>query len=232
MKPPTARIGSRRYVAELRDAFAEHADPESAFRMKFYLKGHFEFFGIKTPLRRVISKEFIGKRGIPHIDYTEELAHKLFDEEERELHHFSIELMPYYRDSWTESYCDLFESMAVRKSWWDSVDSIRSLCLHEFFLRFPEQSETVTAGWLDSGNLWLQRLAVTFQIGFRKRTDTKLLAKNIDAVSDSDEFFIQKAIGWALRDYGKTDPGFVERFVLERNLKPLSEKEALRRLKI
>jgi 3-methyladenine DNA glycosylase AlkD len=121
--------------------------------------------------------------------------------------------------------------MTVQRSWWDTVDYIKSACLKEFFLRFPEGRYEITDRWIKSGNIWLQRLSVIFQLGYKAKTDTRLLERNILRLKESDEFFVQKAIGWSLRDYARTDPEFVRRFVLTHQLKPLSKREALKHLK-
>ncbi|QQS39924.1 MAG: DNA alkylation repair protein [Acidobacteriota bacterium] len=231
MKPDFTDSDPKTYVRLLRTALEPHADPAYAVEMKAYLRNQFEFFGMKSPLRKVIFKEFFDEHGIPSPEKLPEAAHLLLGEDEREFHYFAIESASKHRKLWDQRSVELFESMAVRRSWWDSVDYIRGVCLKEYFLAFPDLREAVSERWRSSENFWLQRLAVTFQIGYKTRTDTALLVKNIDAVKDSDEFFVQKAIGWALRDYGKTDPDFVEAYVSKAGLKPLSKREALKRIR-
>ncbi|HUF04728.1 MAG TPA: DNA alkylation repair protein [Aridibacter sp.] len=231
MKTRFSDFAPEKYRDLLRKALEPHSDPEYAVHMKAYLRNKFEFFGMRSPLRKVIFKEFFEKQGIPSPEALPETVDLLLDEEEREFHYFAIEAAEKHRKLWDERSVRLFESMAVRQSWWDSVDYIRSVCLKEFFLRFPELREEISKRWTESDNFWLHRLAVTFQIGYKTRTDTALLTKNIDAVKDSDEFFVQKAIGWALRDYGKTAPEFVEAYVSRAGLKPLSRREAVKRIR-
>lgn len=231
MKTTITNQAPEKYLGFLREALEPHADPAYAVQMKAYLRNKFEFFGMRSPLRKVIFKEFFENRGIPSPESLPATVDLLLNEEEREFHYFAIEAAASHRKLWDERSVRLFESMAVRRSWWDSVDYIRSVCLKEYFLQFPGLREEITACWTGSDNFWLQRLAVTFQIGYKARTDTALLLKNIDAVKGSDEFFVQKSIGWALRDYGKTDPGFVGDYVSRAGLKPLSRREALKRIR-
>lgn len=230
MKTAITKLDAAAYVDELRSALELHADAEYAVQMKAYLRNKFEFFGMRSPVRKVIFKEFFEKQGIPSVAKLDKTVGLLLDEREREFHYFAVDIARKHRPSWTAGSADLFETLATRQSWWDTVDYVRGECLKDFFRMFPDTRAPVTRRWLNSGNIWLQRLSVTFQIGYKEETDTGLLAKNIDAVKDSDEFFIQKAIGWALRDYGRTDPEFVVSFVEGRQLKPLSRREALRRI--
>lgn len=221
----------RSYIGNLKKEIEPHADPEYAVQMKAYLRNQFEFLGMKSPERKVLFKEFFNSHGLPGLGHLETVVEELFRLEHREYHYFAIELAAKFRSRWTAEHLSLFETMAVTRSWWDTVDHIRNVCLKDYFLMFPKGRYPITGRWLASGNIWLQRLSVTFQLGYKEKTDTRLLKRNILRLKDSDEFFIQKAIGWALRDYAKTDPDFVKGFVSESGLKPLSRREALKRLK-
>jgi 3-methyladenine DNA glycosylase AlkD len=103
----------------------------------------------------------------------------------------------------------LIEYCLQQKSWWDSVDGIASDWLGPYFKLFPEQIVPVTSQWNKSKNMWLQRSSIMFQKAYKKDTDTTLLSRYILNCAHSKEFFIQKAIGWALREYSKTDPEWV-----------------------
>jgi 3-methyladenine DNA glycosylase AlkD len=219
------------YTKGLMKKLAPYADPEYAVQMKAYLRDQFEFLGMTSPRRNVVFREFFSESGLPGPDSIESTIEELFELEEREYHYFAIELARKIRKQWTAESIDLFESMAVRRSWWDTVDYIKSACLKEYFLKFPDGRYEITDRWIRSGNIWLQRLSVIFQLGYKQRTDTRLLERNILRLNGSDEFFVQKAIGWALRDYARTDSEYVRRFVRKHELKPLSRREALKRLK-
>ena len=122
------------------------------------------------------------------------------------------------------------EYCIVHKSWWDSVDHLAGYCLGPYFKLFPHQLPAVTDRWNESDNMWLQRSSIMFQKAYKKETDVALLKKYILHCKDSKEFFIRKAIGWALREYSKTDPDWVIKFVERHPLSPLSKREALKRI--
>lgn len=218
------------YLIPLAEKLAAAGNPEDAEWSKRYMKNQFEFFGIKTPQRNAIFKEFWAEHGLPDFADLEPLVNNLFALPEREFHYFAIELATKFKKQWTERTLALFEKMVQKNSWWDSVDYINSVCLRPYFKRFPENTTEITQRWIDSGNMWLQRLSVIFQLGRRSDTDIALLFRNINQLSHSKEFFIQKGIGWALRELAKAAPETVREFVAENELKPLSRREALKHI--
>jgi 3-methyladenine DNA glycosylase AlkD len=132
--------------------------------------------------------------------------------------------------NWPKEIIQTFEKMLVNKSWWDSVDFINSELLGRYFKKYPEKIRPVTEGWMASNHIWLQRSCLIFQLNYKKQTDTGLLSEYILRLNDSNEFFIQKAIGWALRQYARTDAAWVKDFVEKTPLKPLSKREALKHI--
>ena len=122
----------------------------------------------------------------------------------------------------------LYEYMIRKKSWWDTVDFIATKLVGELFKKYPQQRKIKTGKWLESGNIWLQRTAILFQLKYKKDTDIKHLFETINRTKDIHIFFIEKAIGWALREYSKTDAEAVLNFVENTKLAPLSHREALK----
>ena len=119
--------------------------------------------------------------------------------------------------------------MITHKSWWDSVDSTNTHVISKFFIQFPEYIPTYTNKWNKSNNKWLQRMSILFQLTYKKNTDTALLASYIEHCISEQDFFIRKAIGWALRAYAYQDVKWVKVFVKTHpNLSPLSKREALK----
>ena len=123
---------------------------------------------------------------------------------------------------------DLYEFMLLNKSWWDTVDFIASNLVGVHFQKYPDLIYPVTEKWMNSGNIWLQRTSLLFQLKYRQKTDVKLMSDYIQRLQGSKEFFINKAIGWILREYSKTDAEWIKKFVGNHQLAPLSKREALK----
>jgi 3-methyladenine DNA glycosylase AlkD len=119
--------------------------------------------------------------------------------------------------------------MITHKSWWDTVDSVSHIVGMQF-RRYPETREQHLAKWRASNNIWLRRTAILFQLDYKIETDFELLCEIIRENLNSKEFFINKAIGWALRQYARVDPKAVKKFVDSMPLHPLSKREALKNL--
>ncbi len=216
------------YTKQVIEAFEFHADPIKAESMKKYLKYKFDSFGIKAPVRKEISKHFFIKSNLPDAKDISQIVHELWDQPQRELQYFAIELLRKYYKTSTANWIDLYEQLIVKKSWWDSVDGLASGNVGAHFRKFPEQMHYYTFRWMTSENMWLERTSIIFQLKYREHTDFELLKSYIIPLSSSKEFFIQKAIGWALRQYSRTNPQAVENFVARQPLSKLSYCEALR----
>jgi 3-methyladenine DNA glycosylase AlkD len=157
------------------------------------------------------------------------LIKECFAEPQRELHYFAIELLGHHHKIWSKKTIPLIEWMVTHQSWWDSVDSTNSFVISKFFILFPEEIESTTSKWNQSSNKWLQRMSLLFQLTFKKKTNTTLLTKYIEHCELEEDFFIRKAIGWALRAYAYTDAKWVIQFVKTHpQLSNLSKREALK----
>ncbi|MDE3252473.1 MAG: DNA alkylation repair protein [Bacteroidota bacterium] len=218
------------YLRPLKKQWTGLADPVKAAGMKAYLLDQFDFLGIPAPERRRTAKTFYQANPISNYTKLENIVKECFSLRQREYHYFAIELFAHHKHLWTPASGELLEFGLTTHSWWDSVDHIGSDWLSDFFLLFPACIKPLTEKWNRSDNIWLQRSSLLFQKKYKTATDTKLLKKYILHLADAEDFFIRKAIGWALREYGKTDPAFVIRFVKEHSLSPLSKKEALKRI--
>ncbi len=216
------------YIKTLENEFQRNADTEIAVGQKAYMKNHFEFFGIKSPVRKEISKPFLQKAYLPKKSEIETIVKILWNKPQREFQYFTQELVFKYCKQFEKKDIALFEFMITHKSWWDTVDYIAAKITGEYFKKFPEQINKYVEKWLTSANIWLQRTAVLFQLKYKHTTDTELLSYIINSLTGSKDFFINKAIGWVLREYGKTDPDWVTEFVNKTELATLSRKEALR----
>lgn len=219
-----------RFIQTLQSEFEANADAKIALQQKAYLRDQFQFYGIKTPVRRSIQKPFLIKAYLPPKENLNSLVRILWKRPEREYHYFAQELVQKYAKRFEKKDIDLLEFMITNQSWWDTVDFIATKLVKAYFKKFPNQGYRHIKKWLSSNNIWLQRTCVIFQLLEKEKTDIKLLRQVITTLMGSQEFFINKAIGWALRDYSRTDPDWVLEFVESTDLHPLSKREALKLL--
>jgi 3-methyladenine DNA glycosylase AlkD len=220
------------YLKAIQKIFAANADATIAKGAKAYLLNQFEFYGIKTPLRRKLSKEFYKANPIKDHHELSALVKECFNEPQRELHYFAIELLGHHKKLWSIKTLPLIEWMIMHNSWWDSVDSTNTHAISRFFQRYPEHIDAYTNKWNQSENIWLIRMSILFQLTYKKKTDTALLSKYIENSQLHEDFFVRKAIGWALRAYASTDSKWVINFVKKHpDLSNLSKREALKHYK-
>lgn len=217
------------YLLPLQTALEQQANPTDAAAMQAYMKGHFPFYGIKATPRRQLLARFLKEHGMP-APFDPEVLRSMWAAPQREFQHSAIDIMEKQVRSIKESDLSLIEEFIVTKSWWDTVDGLSSWIVGPYFLKFPEKRAEITGQWAVHGNMWLRRTSIIFQLGYKEKTDTELLFRHIRLNLGSKEFFINKAIGWALREYAKTDAEAVRRFVGETQLSPLSRREAMKHL--
>lgn len=210
------------------DKFEGNRNEDLAGPMVAYLKGHFPFLGIKSPLRKQLVKEHFAEYALPEPDQIFDEVWKLFNLPEREYQYAAIALIEKMQKHLTLEDFPVLLQFIETKSWWDSVDSIAPHFVGHIVKMDRGYGEKIMLDWSQSDNMWTNRAAILHQLKFKKQTDTKLLFTIIKEHSDSKEFFIQKAIGWALREYAKTNPDVVKEFVERHSLKPLSKREALK----
>ena len=216
------------YLVEIEKAFIENSNTGQAIEMSKYMKDKFAFFGIKSPERKELYKSHWKKHGHIPEDKIEEIVKWCWTADQREYQYYIIETLTKQVKKVNQPVIELFEFMIVNKSWWDTVDGIASNLVGVYFTIYPEQVNRITDKWMASGNMWLQRTCILFQLKYKSKTNSQLLEKFIEPLIDSNEFFIKKAIGWALREYSKTNFDFVVQFVRKHNLSGLSEREALK----
>ena len=217
------------YLTAIKKIFAANANASNAKGAKAYLLNQFEFYGIQTPLRRELSKAFYKANPIKDHNELSNLVKACFNEPQRELHYFAIELLGYHKKLWSKQTLPLIEWMITHYSWWESVDSTNTHVISKFFQQFPEYKVAYTHKWNRSNNIWLQRMSILFQLTYKEKTDTKLLTDYIEHCILEEDFFIRKAIGWALRAYANTHSKWVIAFVKTHpQLSNLSKREALK----
>jgi len=219
-------------VDALKEAFAQYANPIKAEQMSAYMKHHFVFYGIPAPMRKSIQADVFARVKIASLSELLTVVKHLWDSPQRELHYAAIELLVKYKKLWTADTIKDFEQLILTNSWWDSVDTLSSHVIGPLFKKYPELRYQYINAWKHSDNMWLRRVCIIHQLGYKHDTDTDMLTEMIYLNHQSGEFFLQKAIGWALRQYAKYNPEWVLRFVDIHPLKNLSKKEAVKNIRL
>jgi 3-methyladenine DNA glycosylase AlkD len=198
--------------------------------MTKYLRDQFEHLGIKTPQRSELQKKFYAEHGLPPVAELDAIVRDLWALPQREFQYTAIGLMGRLAEELPPDFIKTIEYLIVTKSWWDTVDSLAGEIVSIHFKRHPKVREKYLARWRQSENFWLRRSCILFQLNYKEETDFGLLCDLIRENLGSEEFFINKAIGWALRQYARTDPKAVKKFVKATPLDPLSRREAMKHL--
>ncbi|MCA0131772.1 DNA alkylation repair protein [Winogradskyella alexanderae] len=220
------------FVPELRRHFINNRNEIDAKAMQAYMKNKFVFFGIKSVQRKTILKEAIHSNKEEVTSNISEIAKVLYSMHEREFHYCAMETFARFKKrNYLKADIEFITYLITTNSHWDSVDFIAKHILGQFLLEHPYMREETISKLSQSQNMWLNRASILFQLGYKEKTDAKLLFQVCNAHKHSDEFFIQKAIGWALREYAKYNSDAVINVVKTSELKPLSQKEALKHFK-
>lgn len=218
------------YVASIKSLFEQNADPTQAASMKKYMRDQFEYLGIKSPQFKALMQEHVAKNGLPPVTDLDVILRELWSLPQREFQYAATSFLSRFAKDLPAKIIKTIEYMLVTRSWWDTVDTISGGALGVHFRRFPEIREKYLAKWRASENFWLRRATILFQLNYKKETDFDLLCEIIRENLNSKEFFINKAIGWSLRQYARVDPNAVKKFVKSTPLHPLSRREAMKHL--
>jgi 3-methyladenine DNA glycosylase AlkD len=216
------------FIELLEVEFQRHANYQRSIGQKAYMRNQFDFFGLDAATRRKVQQHFLLSKFLPSKSEAHQLIIKLWKKPQRDFQYVAQELAFKYVNVLEKDDIQLFEYMVVHKSWWDTIDYIAPKLIGNYFNKYPEQRETYIQKWIASENSWLQRSAILFQLKYKSNLDTELLEKIINSLNETNEFFINKAIGWILREYSRTNPNWVIAFVKKTPLSNLSKKEALR----
>jgi 3-methyladenine DNA glycosylase AlkD len=199
--------------------------------MRAYMKDKFEFFGIKATKRRELLGIARTRNKLELREHSRQIAKELYRLPQREFHMCAMEIFhKQLRKSYKKEDINDITYLLSTNSWWDSVDFIAKNILGTYLIQYPDQVAPVISDYSESSDMWLNRSSIIFQLGYKTKTNEKILFSQCLKFRHSKEFFIQKAIGWALREYGKTMPENVINFVNSTQLKPLSQKEAIRNI--
>ena len=185
------------------------ANPDDAVAMKAYMKNKFEFLGVKTPARRKLAKAFFKPQTDLVIDWN--FINEAWNYPYRELQYVALDYLEIRKKLLAPSDLPRLKKLAQTKSWWDTVDFLDRL-VGSIIAQFPETKATILS-WSCDEDIWLRRLAIDHQLLRKEETDIEIFEKILVNNLGQTEFFINKAIGWALRDYSKTNPDWVRDFI-------------------
>lgn len=220
------------FISDLVKVFSENANEANRIGMEAYMKHKFAFFGIKSVQRKQLLKEVVNRNKTELSENPRKIIKELYKLPQREIHYCAMEIMAkFLKSKYILEDIRLIKKLILTHSHWDTVDFISKHILGVFLLQLPEQEEEVIIGFSNSTNMWLNRSAILYQLGYKDKTNSTILFRECKKHSKSKEFFIQKAIGWALREYAKTNPDDVKEFVNSNKLAPLSMREALKHFK-
>ena len=218
------------YVAALKKVLSENGDPTVAEGQMRYMRFKFAYYGLKAPAWVAISKELFGRHGLLAGSELQDFVRRCFADEYREVNYLGLQMTEKVIKKQPESFIDFLEEIIQLKSWWDTVDWINKLVgIH--LRRFPQLQHPISNRWISGNNIWLQRVAILHQLTYKDEVDWQLLRKMILHVRNSDEFFLQKAAGWALRQYSKFEAERVVSFIKKEQLPALTKREGLKWLK-
>jgi len=210
---------------KLYEEMIQHKNEEQAQKMSKYMLNKFEYIGIKTPERREIFKNFFKEyKNEEKIDW--EFVNNCWENKYREFQYVAADYLKNMKDKLTIDDIPKLKQFILKKSWWDTIDNL-DMTIGALALKDSNVNKILLEWSLDE-NIWLRRIAIDHQLLRKEKTNTELLEKILKNNLGQTEFFINKAIGWALRDYSKTNPKWVKNFI-EKNkekMAKLSIKEA------
>jgi 3-methyladenine DNA glycosylase AlkD len=215
----------------LHETYKANRNPAQAVSMVAYMRNQFPFVGLTQADRQRLNRVVLDGTPTPTEADLAEVARRCWDLPEREYQYFAVGYLRRWvpRVPASPEFVAVAEQLIVTKSWWDTVDELAQHVVGWLVLHHPQLS-AVMDEWIASDDLWLARTAIIHQERFKAETDAERLFRYcLHRASDRD-FFIRKAIGWALREYSKTDADAVRRFVADHasELSPLSQREALK----
>jgi 3-methyladenine DNA glycosylase AlkD len=219
-------------IAAVRAALRQAAQPELAAPMQRYMKSVTPYLGVRVPIVRKLTRGESKFRPFgDHLAVVDTARALWHDAEYREERYAAIALLdtPSARTLRTPELLPTLQEMIVTGAWWDYVDELAHR-VGDLLSGWPTQVRPSLVIWAQHDDRWLRRASIICQLGSRDRVDTDLLTFTIEASADESDFFLRKAIGWALRDHARTDPDWVRSFVHSRQLSLLSRREALKHI--
>lgn len=219
-------------ISYVQSALREQADPEKAAGMQTYMKTDMPFYGVQKPGRTKIFRHIRSEYVPSTREEYEELVTALWELPHREEKYLAQAVAGAFRDFIIPQSLPLYRRFIVEGAWWDFVDESATHLVRPLVIHHPDEIWPEVDPWVDHDDMWLRRAAIICQVGAKGHTDTDRLFRYCEKRAHEKEFFIRKAIGWALRDYARTEPEAVARFVDEHreDLSGLSYREATKHI--
>ena len=208
------------------------ADPAKRQGMQVYMKTDMPFYGVQKPARTSILRDLARDFPPPDAAGYEQLVLGLWDLPHREEKYLALGLARRFEEYVTPEALPLYRRLIVEGAWWDLVDEVATHLICHLVVGYPHEVWPAVDTWIDGDDMWLRRSAIICQVGAKERTDAVRLFRFCEERSFEKEFFIRKAIGWALRQHARVDPEAVARFVVAHRdgLSGLSYREATRHI--
>ncbi|HEV1991447.1 MAG TPA: DNA alkylation repair protein [Candidatus Dormibacteraeota bacterium] len=227
-------LSSTKFARQLRAELAAVADPRRAVAMQSYMKSTMPYYGVTSPQVDAVCKKVFAENPFSSCDEWQTAILELWrGARHREERYVAIRLVSLkrHRECWSPDLMPMLEEMIVSGAWWDYVDALAQV-VGELLRSHPKKIRPVMRAWSTDANLWTRRVSIICQLSFKRDTDLELLYANIEPNLSHRDFFIRKAIGWALRQYAWTNPLEVARYVRdhEAQLSGLSRREALKNI--
>lgn len=205
-------------IEQLIEVFEENRNEINAIKQEAYLKEQFKFLGLAKPIRAKLEKSFIAESKQFNTNQVKAIVFELANLEHREYMYTAQQVM--HANFKKFNYEDIIELVEITKinSWWENTDGFQSV-LKKWFKVNPQYIRPFVETYYKDENMWMRRLSIIAQLGIKQDTDFVILKRAIRYNNKYNEFFIQKAIGWALRDYSKVNPEAVTEFIELNKLK-------------
>ncbi|MEV0731514.1 DNA alkylation repair protein [Polymorphospora sp. NPDC050346] len=218
-------------LARLTTVYAAAADPARGAQMAAYMRDRFPFLGIQAPARAVLGRQVLAGLGRPDEADLRAVAVGCWTLPEREYQYFACDWLRRHARVCSAGFLSTARELITTRSWWDTIDPLAVHLVGPLVAAHPELVPAMD-GWIGDDDPWLVRTAVLHQLGYREATDAGRLFRYCVRQAGHPDFFVRKAIGWALREYARTDPEAVRAFVVAHRsrLAPLSAREALRNI--
>lgn len=214
--------------AEIIKRLSSHENRDVAIGMEKYMRNKFSYYGLTSPERKLLVKPYIPNTRNLGLDDLFESIFSLWEDPFRESQYAAMDILIANKKRLRKEDLLHVKELLVTESWWDTIDLLASHLVGILCQKYPELIESYIHSWVDSDNIWLNRSGLIFQLKYKDETDFDLMKSYILKLKHKEEFFIQKAIGWSLRQYSRFDPEGVTAFVQSHQFSKLAEKEAMR----